>query len=168
MNKIEMLLNKPCYVIDMLPKKVPADSEGCFFDVESCFLEHGGQDHFRNKLAAILLKLMCYYPVSVFSYNDGRLTDRPTPQTVADLIVRAKDTLGILFGEDTLFLLEQDCRFAGFSVCGESLLYRMPFPAQSHLLQIQHPVPVFRIPICLFGRSNSAVFQKNIMIGNTA
>lgn len=109
MNKIEILLNKPCYVIDMLPKKVPADSEGCFFDVESCFLEHGGQDHFRNKLAAILLKLMCYYPVSVFSYNDGRLTDRPTPQTVADLIVRAKDTLGILFGEDTLFLLEQDC-----------------------------------------------------------
>ena len=32
-DKIEKLLEKPCYVIDVLPKKVPADANGSFFEV---------------------------------------------------------------------------------------------------------------------------------------
>lgn len=33
-NKIDALLNKPCYVIDFLPQKVSKTSNGHFFDVE--------------------------------------------------------------------------------------------------------------------------------------
>ena len=32
-NKIDALLNKPCYVIDFLPQKVSKTSNGHFFDV---------------------------------------------------------------------------------------------------------------------------------------
>ena len=101
-------VKKQCYIIDILPKKVPADSKGSFFDVEAYFLDHNRQYVFQNKFTAIILKLMCYYPIAVFSYDNYRLIRYPSPQTVVDLIAHAKNTLGILFGENTLFLFEKD------------------------------------------------------------
>ena len=37
---IEEYLNKPYWVIDILPKQVPADSKGQYFKIEKYFLEH--------------------------------------------------------------------------------------------------------------------------------
>lgn len=108
MDQIEALLKKQCYIIDILPKKVPADSKGSFFDVEAYFSDHNRQYAFQNKFTAIILKLMCYYPIAVFSYDNYRLIRYPSPQTVVDLIAHTKNTLGILFGENTLFLFEKD------------------------------------------------------------
>lgn len=123
MDKIDVLLKKQCYIIDLLPKKVPADSKGSFFDVESYFLGHNKNGQCRNgtayaggafcrilhhKFTFILLKLMCFYPISIFSYDHSKLTEHPAPQTAIDMIGQAKDTLGILIGEDTLLLFEKD------------------------------------------------------------
>lgn len=76
--------------------------------MEAYFLDHNRQYVFQNKFTAIILKLMCYYPIAVFSYDNYRLIRYPSPQTVVDLIAHAKNTLGILFGENTLFLFEKD------------------------------------------------------------
>lgn len=106
---IERILEKPCYVIDMLPKQVPADSKGNFFAVEAYLLGHGGESRLREKFAGIVLRLMCYYPVSVFEYENGKLTEYPTPESVVSAVNEAGDILYLLCGEETLFVLEKDC-----------------------------------------------------------
>lgn len=88
---IERILEKPCYVIDMLPKQVPADSKGNFFAVEAYLLGHGVESYLREKFAGIVLRLMCYYPVSVFEYENGKLTEYPTPESVASAVNEAGD-----------------------------------------------------------------------------
>lgn len=108
-DKIEKLLEKPCYVIDVLPKKVPADANGSFFEVEAYFEDNYGQYQFQKKFVDIILKLMCYYPVSVFSYDAGRLIESPPPRVVVDLVRNNKSSLGILLGRNTLFMLEKRC-----------------------------------------------------------
>ena len=42
---IEEYLNKPYWVIDILPKQVPADGRGQYFRIEKFFLEHPQIDH---------------------------------------------------------------------------------------------------------------------------
>ena len=37
---IEEFLDKPYWVIDILPKQVPADDRGQYFRIEKYFLEH--------------------------------------------------------------------------------------------------------------------------------
>lgn len=98
MDQIEALLKKQCYIIDILPKKVPADSKGSFFDVEAYFSDHNRQYAFQNKFTAIILKLMCYYPIAVFSYDNYRLIRYPSPQTVVVL----KNQLRIILRGESL------------------------------------------------------------------
>ena len=40
MMMIEEYLEKPYWVIDILPKQVPADSRGQYFEIEEYYLEH--------------------------------------------------------------------------------------------------------------------------------
>lgn len=67
------------------------------------------QYQFQKKFVDIILKLMCYYPVSVFSYDAGRLIESPSPRVVVDLVRNNESSLGILLGRDTLFMLEKRC-----------------------------------------------------------
>ncbi len=63
--KIETILEKPCYVIDILPKQVPADAKGNFFAVEEYLLSHERQFHLQDKFAwyyakaDVLLSCLC-------------------------------------------------------------------------------------------------------------
>ncbi len=49
---VEELLKKPCYVIDILPERVPADSKGQFLAVEHYFLSHFKEYHLKKSLPA--------------------------------------------------------------------------------------------------------------------
>lgn len=82
-SKIEELLEKPCYVIDFLPEQVKPSSRGQFFDVE-CYLLNSDK-HFllKDKFVNIIIKLMCYYHVSI-QLDDW--IDRPSLQRVEDAI----------------------------------------------------------------------------------
>lgn len=57
---IETLLNKPYWVIDILPEQVPEDSAGRYFAIERYFLQQPGITDIHNRFTAILLKLNCY------------------------------------------------------------------------------------------------------------
>ena len=56
---IEELLQSPYWVIDFLPRQVPADSVGQFFAVERFFLQETRQTALRRSFADILLKVNC-------------------------------------------------------------------------------------------------------------
>lgn len=80
MEIVDRLLETPCYIIDFLPQQVPKDCGGEFFKVESYFLNHYG---LRDIFIHIILKAMCYYPVSVYW---GEWIEQPTPEQVVEII----------------------------------------------------------------------------------
>ena len=60
---IENLLSKPYWLIDVLPKQVPAESAGQYFKVERYFLSW--LDEIGRKFARVLIRLNCYYDLQV-------------------------------------------------------------------------------------------------------
>ena len=110
---IEEYLNKPYWVIDILPKQVPADSRGQYFRIEKYFLEHPQIDHIYKKFTNVLLKLNCYEDIDVSHDGDEWITN-PAPHELeaallkcaADkqmfyIILKSADVLITVSGDDT-------------------------------------------------------------------
>ena len=99
MEKIEELLEKPYWVIDILPERVPEKGGGQFFAVETWFLKDPA---LRRKQTSFLLKLNCYYDLTIV--RDEEEIKNPKPQELVALIGR--EYLNILVGES--FLISAD------------------------------------------------------------
>ena len=110
---IEEYLNKPYWVIDILPKQVPADGRGQYFRIEKYFLEHPQIDNIYRKFTNILLKLNCYEDIDV-SYDGEDWMTNPDPheleaallKCMADkqmfyIILKSTDVLITVSGDDT-------------------------------------------------------------------
>lgn len=109
--KIDDLLEKPCYVIDFLPQRVPKTAKGHFFDVEYYLLNSEKRHEMKNKYVNIILKLMCYYRTSIL-WNGWN--DNPKPEdidtAIGEIMENHSGTLNILFSdEDVLLVFEWDC-----------------------------------------------------------
>lgn len=126
--RIEELLEKPCWVIDGLPERVPADSAGQYSALEEAF----HTPELFSKFANILLKLNCYYDLHV-NYR-GEWVKNPSAadlsawlndvfQTQGRILILAspEEALFTLNGDDnymTMYdpdavLLERTARIAG-------------------------------------------------------
>ncbi len=77
MDIIDKLLETPCYIMDFLPKQVPMNCGGQFFEVETYLLNHYDYCGLRDRFVGVILKAMCYYPVSV---HWGKWIEQPTPE----------------------------------------------------------------------------------------
>ena len=110
---IEEYLNKPYWVIDILPKQVPAGGKGQYFRIEKFFLEHPQIDNIYRKFTNILLKLNCYEDINV-SYDGEDWITNPAPheleaallKCMADkqmlyIILKSADVLITVSGDDT-------------------------------------------------------------------
>lgn len=74
---IDDFLNKPYWIIDILPKQVTQDAAGQYFKVEQYYLEH--VDGLRQQYFDLLLKLNCYYDIALS--HDGEIwTRNPDPR----------------------------------------------------------------------------------------
>lgn len=108
---INRLLEKPCYIIDFLPQQVPKDCGGQFFKVENYLLNNYECYGLRDKYIRIILKLMCYYRVSV---HWGEWIEQPAPEQVAEIMDKIignhSDGFDMLFPDkDALIQFECDC-----------------------------------------------------------
>ena len=108
---INRLLEKPCYIIDFLPRQVPKDCGGQFFKVETYLLNNYERYGLRDKYIRIILKLMCYYRVSV---HWGKWIEQPEPGQVAEIIDKIMDNhsdgFNMLFPDkDALLHFEWGC-----------------------------------------------------------
>lgn len=108
---LDRLLEKPCYIMDVLPRQVERDAEGSFFDVEDYLLNGGRRFGFRDRFVAVILKLMCYYRAAVLW--DGWV-DRPSPAVIDEAVSAMEEhgagTLRVLFAEeDALLIFDWDC-----------------------------------------------------------
>ena len=109
---IEEYLEKPYWVIDILPKQVPADSNGQYFEIEKYFREHSLIDSIYRKFINILLKLNCSEDIDVSHDGDEWITN-PAPheleaallKSLADkqlfyIILKSADVLITVSGDD--------------------------------------------------------------------
>ena len=111
MQIVDRLLETPCYIIDFLPQQVPKDCGGQYFKVENYFLNHYDRYGLKGRLISIILRIMCYYPVSVYW---GEWIEQPTPEEVAEIIDKIMRNqsgwMNMLFPDvDALLQFEWDC-----------------------------------------------------------
>ena len=110
---IEEYLEMPYWVIDILPKQVPSDRKGQYFEIEKYFREHHQIDNIYRKFTNILLKLNCYEDIDVSHDGDEWITN-PAPHeleaallgSMADkqmfyIILKSADVLITVSGDDT-------------------------------------------------------------------
>ena len=65
--RVEALFEKEAYLIDVFPKTVPPKDDGRFFAVEK-YLQRS-RAGFESALARIVMKLYCYYDMSVVTQD---------------------------------------------------------------------------------------------------
>ena len=109
--KIDELLEKPLYVIDFLPQRVPKTSSGHFFDIEYYLLNSEKRHEMKSKYISIILKLMCYYRTSIL-WNGWNHHPKPTDieAAISEIMENHSGTLNVLFpDEDVLLVFEWDC-----------------------------------------------------------
>lgn len=98
MDIIDELLEKPYWIIDILPKQVPRLSPGQYGAVEQYYLK---DPSLRQKQFNIITKLNCYYDIAL--QRETRLTRNPEPELLKSVI--GTDYLNILIGE-TLIVID--------------------------------------------------------------
>ena len=139
---IEEYLNNPYWVIDILPKQVPADGKGQYFRIEKFFLEHPQIDNIYRKFTNILLKLNCYEDINV-SYDGEDWITNPAPheleaallKCMADkqmfyIILKSANVLITVSGDDTYMTVynptEEMTEFIGSLAGSEGLFMWKP------------------------------------------
>ena len=97
-DKIEELLKKPYWIIDILPKQVPKDSLGQYFAVEEIFLKEQLAE-IKKKHINVILKLNCYMDISI---DDE---ENPPPEQIRDIML---DRYVYIMLGDAMILSEAD------------------------------------------------------------
>ena len=72
-DRIDALMDKKAYLIDIFPKTVPQKADNRYFAVEKYFQQN--RSELERKLASIILKLYCYYDLTVIIDDD--ITENP-------------------------------------------------------------------------------------------
>lgn len=80
---IEELLNTPYWIIDILPKQVPAGSAGQYFAIEK-YLRETQLSDIKKKHVNLILKLNCYK--DIFLDEDKEINI--SPEKIADAIYK--------------------------------------------------------------------------------
>lgn len=107
----EWFLEKPYWVIDILPKQVPEHGEGQVFRVEDFFREHPQIDDIYRKFTNILLKLNCYLDIAV-STDGEEWKKKPAPKDIGEMVLRCMSDKTMLYflmkSEATMITISSD------------------------------------------------------------
>lgn len=111
MDIIDKLLETSCYIMDFLPKQVPKSCGGQFFEIETYLLNRYNRCGLRDRFLGVILKAMCYYPVSVYW---SRWINQPSPEQMEEIIDTIMDNhsgdVNVLFtSKNALLQFGWDC-----------------------------------------------------------
>lgn len=81
-SKIDELIEKPCYLIDIFPDTVPETSDRRYFVIEEYF--QNNRKDWNKKFCNLLLKLYCYHDLWISSENE--LSKNPEPNLFVEQI----------------------------------------------------------------------------------
>ena len=128
---IEKLLEKPYWIIDILPKQVPKDSPGQYFAIEDFFLKEQLAE-IKKKHINVILKLNCYMDISL----DDETEINPPPQRIAE--VMQSRYVNIRIG-DALIISEADDTHLSVFNAGDALMERIQILAAAEGLFVWRP-----------------------------
>ncbi|MBQ9317455.1 MAG: hypothetical protein IJ203_11625 [Atopobiaceae bacterium] len=100
---IDELLEMPYWVVDILPRQVPADSPGQYFAVERHYLEESQFAQVKQRHIDLVLKLNCYFDLAL----DDEQEVNPSPARVVQemnrryVCIRMGDALIVSEPDDT-------------------------------------------------------------------
>ena len=112
---IENLLSKPYWLIDVLPKQVPAGSAGQYFKAERYFLS--GLDEISWKFARVFIRLNCYYDLQVSTDGEiwilnespeglaRRFEESAASHTPLSILIGSDEVLVTFSGDDHYLIL---------------------------------------------------------------
>ena len=80
---MDELLEGPCWIVDILPAQVPARSGGQYFAVERYFLQPERIRTLRRSYAELLLRLNCYFDMTVSFDSCMSWETNPDPEVFA-------------------------------------------------------------------------------------
>ena len=133
---IDELLQKPYWIIDILPEQVPADSPGQYFAVEKYFLGKEKLDRIKQKHIDLILKLNCYRSISIDEEEEGN----PSPERIANemrtryLYIMLKDSMILSEPDDTHMTVfnpdKETLELIRKLAAGEGLYVWQPLPEQ--------------------------------------
>lgn len=117
LSKIDELIEKPCYLIDIFPCAVPQKQDGRYFQVEEYFQKN--RREWDKKFCNLLLKLYCYCDFWVLAGEE--LAENPEPDVFAGWIRhcfagdwRERDSMNILLPDcDAMIILNGDDLYMG-------------------------------------------------------
>ena len=108
---IEDYFEKTYWVIDPLPRQVPAHSRGQYFRIEEHFRSHPLIDALYRRFADILLKLNCYEDLA-FSTDGDHWEINPLPAQIDAMVRQSLSDLCMLYvmlpAVETLITLSAD------------------------------------------------------------
>ena len=96
-------------MIDLLPKQVPADSDGQYFAVERFYTQAPFQEEVNRKFAHLLIKLNCYFDLTCVA--DKGWVENPDPKELYQALTTGSqgDYLNILLpSEESLIAWQAD------------------------------------------------------------
>ena len=110
------IFERPYWVVDVLPRQVPAQCGGQFFAVEEYLLGHPLIDTTYSHHAALLLKLNCYYELSIVDPQTDDRIDNPEPEALVGMVcglvsddAPSRSLLVEVPSEHAVFLLDGTC-----------------------------------------------------------
>lgn len=104
---IDDYLEKPYWVIDILPKQVPADSRGQFFTIEQYFLSDEQAEQRCRQFCNILMKLNCYEDIAVCGLSE-EWTINPHPVDLEQRLLERKPLFVFIEASDALLTINGD------------------------------------------------------------
>ena len=94
-------LEKPYWLIDILPKQVPANSRGQYFKIEKYWLEQPQFGRICRKFACLLMKLNCYYEVSIAN-ADGAVSVSLQPESLEKMLIGGDAVYMVMDSENAM------------------------------------------------------------------
>jgi hypothetical protein len=112
MGRIEELLQKPFWVVDILSEQVKSDSPSQYFEVEKYYLE---SKELRRKQLNVLLRLNCYFDFCV--WIDSEPVKNPSPNKLKEFV--GKTHLNIEVGNGLLVVDPADTHMTMYNAEGK-------------------------------------------------
>ena len=137
---IEALLEREVWVIDALPRQVPANSAGQFFAIEHTLLTPPRSTKLRKKFVDVLLRLNCYVDFDVWKEELDGPARNPAPDELERWVEEDREALSIvLSGEDALIVVPTESTCMALHNAAPDLLSLITCIAQASGLFVWKP-----------------------------
>ena len=138
MMTIDDYLEKPYWLIDILPKQVPANSRGQYFKIERYWQEQPQFGRICRKFASLLMKLNCYYGIAVADAS-GAVPVCLQPESLEKMLIGGDTVYMVMDSENAMIGFNGDDHYMTLYNPSKELLELVSLLASSEGLFVWKP-----------------------------